>query len=295
MFKSLKRSIFTAALFLLGQSATGPSFSSPSLSDRGRETLTEAWTLKGVFTQPESAAYDPGSDSIFISNVNGYAEDGNGFVSRVTSDGSQLELKWLDGLNSPTGLMVHGDTLYVVDFDRLLKINIESGKLIAEFGAPDELPALNDVAVSPSGEVFVTGSASSAIYQLQKDKLVVWLKDSDSLKFANGLYIEEEFLVFGGEQLLTIDLNTKKISEFSSEGDLELIKDIDGIAKSACGDYWLTLIDDPRTWAVSGHIVKPLSEDALQGIDISIYESRAYVPRVGGSLSVFDIDSASCH
>lgn len=279
---------------MLGLSAPVPSFSDPSVSDYNRETLTEAWTLEGVFTQPESAAYDPVTDSVFISNVNGYARDGNGFVSRVKSDASQLDLKWLDGLNSPTGLTVHGDFLYAVDFDRLLKINIDSGEIIAEFKTPDEMPALNDVAVSPSGEVFVTGSASSTIYQLQKNKLVVWLKDSDSLKYANGLYIEEKFLIFGGKKLLTIDLSTKEISEFSSQGDLALIKDVDGITKSACGDYWLTLIDDSRTWAVSSHSVKPLSEDALQGIDISIFKNRLFVPRVGGSLSVLDIDSESC-
>lgn len=284
MLKSLKGGIFAVFLLL-------PSLSFPAQS---YGALTELWTLEGVFTQPESAAYDPASDTIFVSNVNGYALDGNGFVSRVKSDGSQLELKWLDGLNSPTGVTVYQNFLYVVDFNRLLKINIDSGNIIAEFEAPDEKPALNDVGVSPSGDVFVTGSASSTIYRLQENKLSVWLRDTARLKFANGLYVEEKIIIFGGKDLLAIDLNTREVSEFSSEGNLELIKDVDGIAKSACGDYWLTLIDDPRTWAVNSSSVKPLTEDEVQGIDLSVYKNRLYVPRVGGSLSVYSIDNTSC-
>ena len=181
------RVLITAWVFLLSVAKAAAS-----------PVLVEQWTLQNVFTMPESAAFDPRGQQIFVSNVNGYAKDGNGFISRVSADGEQVELKWLSGLNSPTGLTVHGGLLYAVDFDELLIIDISEREVITRAAAPHDKPALNDVAVSLTGQVFVSGSASSSIYELRNNNLQVWKQDKNLLKHANGLLVYGNRLVYGG-------------------------------------------------------------------------------------------------
>lgn len=77
------------------------------------------------FSTPESVVHDAVDDVYLVSNINGepLAEDGNGFISRVTPDGEVEALRWIDGeadgveLNAPKGMAVLGDTLYVADID----------------------------------------------------------------------------------------------------------------------------------------------------------------------------------
>ncbi len=79
----------------------------------------------GGFSKPESARFDPDQNIYFVSNINGdgNAHDNNGFISRVKADGSIENLRFIAGgtggvtLNSPNGLVLHGDTLWVVDLD----------------------------------------------------------------------------------------------------------------------------------------------------------------------------------
>jgi hypothetical protein len=65
----------------------------------------KAWEASG-FKQPESAVYDKATGAIYVSNVNGdpTQKDGNGFISKVGTDGKVSAAEWVKGLNSPTGL-----------------------------------------------------------------------------------------------------------------------------------------------------------------------------------------------
>ncbi len=66
------------------------------------------WEAKGL-ARPESVVYDPVTDVLFVSNINGAVmqKDANGFISRLKSDVTILERDWVKGLNSPTGLGLH--------------------------------------------------------------------------------------------------------------------------------------------------------------------------------------------
>ena len=78
------------------------------------------------FATPESVLYDPKEDVYLVSNINGgpSAADNNGFISRVSPDGSKVELKWIEAgkkgvkLDAPKGIAIVGDTLYVADITR---------------------------------------------------------------------------------------------------------------------------------------------------------------------------------
>ncbi len=74
---------------------------------------------------PSAAVYDPATDSVLVSNVNGppWLRDNNGFITEIASDGGVLSARWVKGgdakvtLHAPRGLAVIEGRLFVADID----------------------------------------------------------------------------------------------------------------------------------------------------------------------------------
>ncbi|TQV88223.1 SMP-30/gluconolactonase/LRE family protein [Aliikangiella coralliicola] len=252
------------------------------------------WSVKNTFSMPESAAFDDKRQVIYISNVNEYAKDGNGFISRVSLDGQSIELKWLKGLNSPTGLAVLADTLYVADYDALVAINLTNGKIIQRFDAPDakSKPVLNDVAISRDGIVYVSGSASQTIYRLLDNQLEFWVKAPELLKFANGLFISNGVLYHGGLHWNAFNIESGKPVVDILRPD-KTLKKFDGITSDGNNGFLVTLIEDSRIWHIQKNgISQPLSKKELNGIDLQYLPDKKLllVPQVEGGFSLFRFD-----
>lgn len=105
-FKSTIALVFVALQFCASCSTEVELDTKPSAN-----VWRQAWMTTDEFKSPESAAISRNHRSIFVSNVNGYERNGQGFISRLSLDGLVEELIWLDSLNAPTGLAVEGDTL----------------------------------------------------------------------------------------------------------------------------------------------------------------------------------------
>ena len=252
-------------------------------------SLTPVWMAEGVFTSPESAIYDPARDAIYVSNVNGYTTNGLGYLSALSIDGEILEEKWLEGVNAPTGMAINGDTLFVADFDRVAEIDIPSRTIRRFYNAPDENPGVNDLALSPTGELFVSASAVSAIYKLEGEALAPWAR-SEALKFANGLYADDEHLYVAGFYLRRIDLVSKKIESF---GDDAVLEDLESIEAAPDGGYFVTMIGEKPIMHVSdaGEIT-PVLERSTFSADIEVVPNRRLLiaPSGGDSVSGFAIN-----
>jgi DNA-binding beta-propeller fold protein YncE len=86
------------------------------------------------FDGPSAALVDPEQDVYLVSNVGGdpLAEDGNGFISRVTP-GGEVEARFIEGgkkgvtLHAPRGMAVTHDTLVVADGTVLRLFDRRSG------------------------------------------------------------------------------------------------------------------------------------------------------------------------
>ena len=129
------------------------------------------------FQTPESAIHDTIADIYLVSNVrpgNPAAIDHNGFISRVSPDGSIQDLRWIqDGvngvtLNGPKEIWLHGRALYVADVDTLRIFDRNTGMPLREVPMPNPFAPsslfLNDVVVADDGTVYVSDNRNSAIF-----------------------------------------------------------------------------------------------------------------------------------
>lgn len=151
------------------------------------------WSASG-FKMPESIEYDSHYDRYYVSNVNGgvLQQDSNGSIGLINAAGQVLDVEWVTGLHSPKGLALYKNKLYVADVKQLVVINVDSGKIIAQYLA-DESIFLNGVAVSKEGGVFVSDWMDNKIYQLEDGELKVWLEGPE-LNSPNGLWIDKQNL-----------------------------------------------------------------------------------------------------
>ena len=182
---------------------------------------TDSLSIQG-FSAPESVLYDEASDVYLVSNINGTPtdHDDNGFISRVSPDGSVQTLKWIDGasdsvkLNAPKGLAIMGDTLFVADIDTVRAFSRTTG---APLGARGVRGAtfLNDLAVG-NGILYVTDSGlkpdfspsgTAAVYAFQGGAAKAVAKGDATLHGPNGILATPEGLVvvpFGDKVVMRI-------------------------------------------------------------------------------------------
>ncbi len=253
-------------------------------AERETET-TKNWSLTTSFESPESAAVSEKHDAIFVSNVSGYTTNGNGFISRLSHLGEMITLKWLTGLNAPTGLAVDGNILWAVDFDRLVKIDITAAKIVGAFPAPDENPLLNDVAVTGAGDVFVTGSASNTVYQLVGKALVPWMKDDKLLAFANGIHATHDEVVVAAYHLVRIDRANKRTDVL---GDMEVLFDLEGVKPDGAGGYFVSVIGERPVYRLSAHgVLTPLFVAHPYVADFDIWHGALIAPTGAETVTSF--------
>lgn len=126
------------------------------------------------FSGPEAVRYDPDQDVYFVSNFNGDAAgDANGFISKVTPDGTIDSLRFMTGsemhpLHGPRGMYISGDTLWVADADGVHGFDTESGELLEFVDFTIHEPGfLNDVVKGADGYLYVTDTGKSTVYRIE--------------------------------------------------------------------------------------------------------------------------------
>lgn len=196
------------------------------------QSLEQVWETVAELKTPESVLFDEARDVIYVANINGNSaeKDGNGFISQLNSDGSEKKLMWVENLDAPKGMAVFNGTLYVSDIDRLVEIDIESGRIISKYHAPDAV-FLNDVSACQNGMIFVSDTRSSRIYVLDGGRLSVWMEGTP-FESPNGLFTEEGKLYVGDKNIYEVDVKTKAVAEIISDAG-----GVDGLEKNNQGEF----------------------------------------------------------
>lgn len=224
---------------------------SASFALNAAPVIEKAWETLAEFKAPESAIYDENNNVLYISNIQGnpFDKDGNGFISKVGTDGKIIELEWVTGLDAPKGLTIADGKLYIADIDQLVVVEIATGKILSShhaFGAG----FLNDVTADATGNVYVSDMFNDTIYRLNTlGQLTVWLYSPELLS-PNGLHVEGNQLIvgcwgvtmdgFATEEpgyLKTVSLATKEIK---SLGNGKPVGNLDGVESDGNNAYYVT-------------------------------------------------------
>ena len=189
--------------------------------------LSKEWETDTQFKIPESVACDPDRNEYFVSNYDGYnAGRGTQSISKLGPDGKLIDAEWLTGLSNPTGITVHDGKLYIVQRKQLTVADIEKATIEKNYPGQDAA-FLNDVAVSPGGDIFVSDSRGSKIYKVQDGKLELWLS-GNQLRNPNGVHVLDDALYIGNgnNYLIRADLATKEITSVArlNKGIIDGIK-----------------------------------------------------------------------
>lgn len=201
------------------------------------------------FDKPESAWWDAGTKSWYVSNIAGeeVGKDGNGWISVLDGNGLVTRVRWIGGLNAPKGIRGSGSKLYVADIDELVVIDIPGRAIKTRIKAPGA-QFLNDVAIGPRGEVYVSDTFTNAIYRCTGDTACEVFVRGESLEGPNGLLVDGKRLIVASfglvtdratfktkapGRLLAVDLASKKVTPLPGKP----IGNLDGLEKE--GDAFL--------------------------------------------------------
>ncbi|MBT1701688.1 SMP-30/gluconolactonase/LRE family protein [Chryseosolibacter indicus] len=235
--------------------------------------LTLKWETDTVLTTCESVLYDRERDVLYAANINGVPDnkDGNGFISKVSLEGKVTEAQWVKGLNAPKGMGLFNSKLYVADIDRVVEIDVTSGKVTNTF-AVEGAKFLNDVTVDSTGRVYVSDTGAGNIVVIENGKLSKWLENVEA---PNGLLAEGNKLLmlsFAAKTFNTIDVASKQVTK-QADG----ISNADGIEALGDGGYLVSSWDGEITHVGADFkttSVLTLRADSVNSADIEYIQDK---------------------
>jgi len=157
----------------------------------------------------------------------GLAEkDGDGYISRIRSDGSQEEvtLKYIAGLNNPRGIYAIQGTLYICDIDRLVGIDLRTRNQVFEMSfANEKVTQLTDIASINDRTLYLSATDTHTIFEvdLSSKKYVKWtetISPTGLLIDNNQMYVcsmGTDSLPNG--KLGVIDMKTKRYTQLTND------------------------------------------------------------------------------
>ncbi|NOU25286.1 MAG: gluconolaconase [Methylotenera sp.] len=169
-----------------------------------------AQKITGLKT-PESAVQAK-DGKIYVSEINEFGKDGDGRITVIEHGKARV---FATGLDDPKGLAIIGQTLYVADKTKILKIDT-NGK-VQNFVAASAFPSiplfLNDLEADPQGNLYVSDSGDlfgagkgGAVYKINAQgevKLLINDQQDARIKAPNGLLADNT-----GEALIILDFTS---------------------------------------------------------------------------------------
>lgn len=222
--------------------------------------LTELWRSDSVMKTPESVLFDSKRNVLYVANMNRVDEGNTGFISKLATDGTIINLDWISGLKEPRGMGIHGDLLFATDMDRLLVIDIEKGELL-KIVPVDGAVFLNDLSVSVDGVVYFSDSRGGKVQKYENDVVSNWLKD---LEGPNGLYDKGDHIIVsvsGASEVRDVDKVTGAYKVIASGIG------VDGIEATGIDDYYIMSEWGGRIFMVGNDTIQKVLDTQEQKIN----------------------------
>ena len=197
-----------------------------------------AWVAKGGFCEPETVLPLP-DETLLVSNVCGFREAGNGYLSLLDARGTALDWRIVDGLDAPLGMALHDGRLYVVDTNRVLVLQWPGYKHLETIGLDTKVA--NDLAIATDGTMYVTDTATHEVIVRTPDGDISVLTGEPRFTGANGIELRDEHLYVGGKRLWCVNLADNSVRTVGPEW----LGDIDGIEFEADGALQITPVAGP--------------------------------------------------
>ena len=246
----------------------------------------EPRVISGVgFAGSESVRHDVVGDRYLVGNLGQRGEANDGFISVINPDLSVGELKWIEGgrdgvtLRDPLGLIISGDVIHVADVASVRRFDRATGAPLGSTDIPGAV-RLNDLAIDPSGNVYVTDSGSEAtpgaIYRISAEGEVSIFAERDAgLLRPNGIAVTPDGLIvhggLGGAVLVFRDATGRIVRERTLPTGR-----IDGIVTLPDGSLLVASQDGHRVYlvaadeAVAPHVVAgDIAVPAAIGADLT--------------------------
>jgi hypothetical protein len=179
------------------------------------EKLQKVWEVDGL-SVPESVLPVPGEGLIYVSNIGSNdptAKDHTGFISVLNADGTVNTLKWASGLNSPKGMAILNDKLFVTEVDKISEIDVSTGKVLKSYPV-DNAGFLNDIAADKSGNLYISDSRTGSVFKLSGGKVKLFIKSAEYSN-PNGLFVDGSNLLLGtGDKIISINTSTGEAEDY---------------------------------------------------------------------------------
>ena len=212
--------------------------------------LEKVWQTDSVMKVPESVLLDNENKVIYVANIDGtdpWAKDGQGSIGRVALDGKIMNIEWVKGLNSPKGMAIHKNNLYVADVTDLVVIDIKKGEISKRIAVP-YAEGLNDVTIDPKGVVYVSDSRLKRVFMVKGNDATPHL---ESLKGPNGVkWIKDNLYLLDAGTLYRVEYDRKltKLAEGMEGGTdgVEPVNDKDFIVSCWAGVIYYVNADGSK-------------------------------------------------
>jgi hypothetical protein len=189
-----------------------------------QHSLEKLWETDSLtLRNPESALFDPISNSLFVSSMN------SGAIVRYGLDGKLIQNNWVTGLTSCKGSAIFNGLLYVAETSTVAVIDIQKGTIIKHIPV-EGAQMLNDLAIDSKGIIYVTDTRGAKVYRIEGDKPSIYL---ENMPGANGLFVINTDLYV---------LTSTRVDKVSNAGQITKIADgfesgLDGIAMIAENEF----------------------------------------------------------
>ena len=240
-------------------------------------SITELWSTDTIMKTPESVLYDSVRKVLYVANMNRIdGGDNTGFITKMDTDGTVIDLHWVDGLNEPRGMGIYENRLFATDMDRIIVIDIEKGELVESIPVEGAV-FLNDLAIDKEGTVYFSDSRAGKLQYYKDGEIIDWFPE----------YPNPNGLLDAGENIIVCATSSKEIRRVNkTTGEYEVIAtgiNGDGIEHSGIQDYYIVTEWEGRMHLINNDTIQTVldsSKEKINSADIgyNLDKKIIYVP-----------------